>query len=152
MPDQRATSAERLVASLIAVPLGIGAALIDEIPTRAVTARERVDLARFVGKMVVDRAAQELRRRLGVVDDAPDDATPHAEPDVIDDIAPVIDHVPPQDLALPDYDQLPAAHIVSKLAGLTIAERADIEAYETAHRHRRTVLGKLDQLRSEGVA
>ena len=50
-------------------------------------------------------------------------------------------------LALPDYDQLPAAHIVGKLEGLTQLERDSIELYETAGRHRRTVLGKLDQLR-----
>jgi len=51
------------------------------------------------------------------------------------------------DLVLPDYDHLPAAHVVAKLASLTQRERDAVEEYETANRHRRTILGKLDQLR-----
>ena len=51
-------------------------------------------------------------------------------------------------LAVPDYDQLPAIDIIDQLGDLSDAERAAIEAYELAHRRRRTVLGKLDQLRS----
>ena len=51
------------------------------------------------------------------------------------------------DLALPDYDHLPAAHIVGKLSGLNSAELDAVEAYELAHRHRRTVLGKITQVR-----
>ena len=51
------------------------------------------------------------------------------------------------DLVLPDYDHLPAAHVVAKLVSLTPKERAAIEQYELAHRHRRTILGKIEQLR-----
>ncbi len=50
------------------------------------------------------------------------------------------------DLALPDYDTLPAIDIVAKLDTLDADDRAAIERYETAHRRRRTVLGKLAQL------
>jgi hypothetical protein len=52
-------------------------------------------------------------------------------------------------LALPDYDHLPAAHVVAKLAGLSQAERDAIETYEMNGRHRRTILGKLAQLSAE---
>ena len=48
---------------------------------------------------------------------------------------------------LPDYDHLPAAHVVAKLASLTRSERDAVEEYELANRHRRTILGKIDQLR-----
>ncbi|MEM9042188.1 MAG: hypothetical protein AAGD33_20070, partial [Actinomycetota bacterium] len=51
-------------------------------------------------------------------------------------------------LAVPDYDQLPAIDIIDQLGDLSDDERAAIEAYELTHRRRRTVLGKLDQLRS----
>ena len=56
---------------------------------------------------------------------------------------------PPDATTLPlaDYDHLPASDIVSMLAGLEPAERDAIEAYELQSRHRRTILGKLDQLR-----
>ena len=50
-------------------------------------------------------------------------------------------------LALPDYDSLSAADINRLLGGLDRGERDAVEAYELANRHRRTVLGKLDQLR-----
>lgn len=50
------------------------------------------------------------------------------------------------ELALADYDHLSSAQIVAKLADLEPAERAEIEIYELAHRHRRTILGKLEQL------
>lgn len=51
------------------------------------------------------------------------------------------------ELALPDYEQLPAAHIVAKLDRLTQDERDAIEEFESAHRNRRTIIGKLDRLR-----
>ena len=50
------------------------------------------------------------------------------------------------DLALPDYDTLPAIDIVAKLETLDAADRQAIERYESANRQRRTVLGKLAQL------
>ena len=50
------------------------------------------------------------------------------------------------DLALPDYDTLPAIDIVGKLATLDDVSRDAIERYELANRQRRTVLGKLAQL------
>lgn len=52
------------------------------------------------------------------------------------------------DLALPDYDHLPASQIVAMLGDLDEDERRSIERYESVNRHRRTVLGKLDQLRA----
>lgn len=56
------------------------------------------------------------------------------------------------ELALPDYDLLPAAHVVAALGDLEQDERDAIESYERARRHRRTILGKLDQLRRESEA
>jgi hypothetical protein len=50
------------------------------------------------------------------------------------------------DLALPDYDHLPASQIVAMLDGLAPDELAAIGTYERANRNRRTVLGKLAQL------
>jgi hypothetical protein len=58
-----------------------------------------------------------------------------------------IDHPLASTLALADYDHLPASDIVSMLAGLEPRERDAIEAYELQGRHRRTILGKLAQLR-----
>ncbi len=51
-------------------------------------------------------------------------------------------------LALADYDHLSSAQIVAKLDGLDEPELVAIERYELAGRHRRTILGKLVQLRT----
>ncbi|MDX2379321.1 MAG: hypothetical protein QNM02_06145 [Acidimicrobiia bacterium] len=50
------------------------------------------------------------------------------------------------ELALPDYDHLPASQIVALLGDLGVDELAEIAAYERANRGRRTVLGKVAQL------
>jgi len=44
---------------------------------------------------------------------------------------------------------VPASDVVSKLAGLEPDERDAIEAYELSGRKRRTILGKLEQLKSQ---
>ena len=154
MADERSTSPQRLLAAVLLAPVTLGARFVDELPTNLSKARQQVELARFIGKMVVDQSAQEAKRRL-----APDKPPPEPRgtdlptpgPTEPDEVASVTSHVEAAILALPDFDQLPAAHIVGKLAGLTQAERDDIEVYEVAHRHRRTVLGKLDQLRVGGA-
>jgi len=71
------------------------------------------------------------------------------EPEVADDATSNAPEIDADDLALVDYDQLAASHIISKLAGLTDEEVTEIEHYELVHRGRRTVLGKIDQIRSE---
>ncbi|MBM3674325.1 MAG: hypothetical protein FJW88_05110 [Actinobacteria bacterium] len=49
-------------------------------------------------------------------------------------------------LAIPDYDQLSASQVVDRLDGLTPDELAAVRAYESAHRGRNTILGKITQL------
>jgi hypothetical protein len=76
------------------------------------------------------------------VQSAPSLNTETAEPGDVDNDG----GVAANDLALPDYDHLAAAHIIGKLQSLTAQERQDIGRYEAANRGRRTVLGKLTQL------
>lgn len=157
---------ERLVDLACFGPFTLGARLVGQLPRVVDRTRNDLVVARILGKMAVDQGGRELRRRLrAVTDGTGDDATstPSAAEDV-DALATVAAPAPPvatapdegeelveapdvSELALPDYDHLPAAHVVGKLAGLSDAERELIERYERAHRHRRTVLGKLDQLR-----
>jgi hypothetical protein len=49
-------------------------------------------------------------------------------------------------LAIPDYDELSASQVVERLDGLRPDELAAVRAYEDAHRGRRTILFKIDQL------
>ena len=49
-------------------------------------------------------------------------------------------------LPIPGYDALSASQVVERLAGLTPAELDAVRTYECAHRNRRTILGKIDQI------
>lgn len=50
------------------------------------------------------------------------------------------------DLAVPGYDSLSASQVVPRLAGLSGAELEAVRRYEMAHRGRKTILAKIDQL------
>ena len=50
------------------------------------------------------------------------------------------------DLAIAGYEDLAASHIVARLDGLGPDDLAAIRRFELAHRGRRTVVGKIDQL------
>ena len=49
-------------------------------------------------------------------------------------------------LPIPGYDALSASQVVERLAGLGAEELSAVRDYERAHRNRRTILGKIDQL------
>jgi hypothetical protein len=51
------------------------------------------------------------------------------------------------ELAIPGYDSLSASQVVQRLAGLTDGELAAVARYEEAHRGRRTILNRVEQLR-----
>ena len=49
-------------------------------------------------------------------------------------------------LPIPGYDSLSAGQVVVRLAGLGAAELEAVRLYESAHRNRRTIIGKIEQL------
>jgi hypothetical protein len=49
-------------------------------------------------------------------------------------------------LGIQDYDELSASQVVERLDGLQAAELDAVRAYEAAHRARRTILFKIEQL------
>jgi hypothetical protein len=51
-------------------------------------------------------------------------------------------------LGIPDYDELSASQVVERLDGLQASELDAVRAYEEAHRSRRTILYKIEQLTS----
>ncbi|HEY7106042.1 MAG TPA: hypothetical protein VH986_06550 [Acidimicrobiia bacterium] len=56
--------------------------------------------------------------------------------------APDVDTLP-----IPDYDELSASQVIERLEGLDAASLDAIRAYESGHRGRNTILGKIAQLR-----
>jgi hypothetical protein len=68
--------------------------------------------------------------------------TPPAAPDSPSDPA-----VPASaELPIEEYESLAASHVVARLANLDPAELREVRRFEVAHRGRRTVLGRIDQL------
>jgi hypothetical protein len=122
--------------------------LLDQVPAAISRVQREIVLARFLGKLAVDQGVRELRQRIESLA-APDErAEPIETPPASAPGAAIDHHIDPTTLALADYDHLPASDIVSMLAGLEPDERDAIEAYELQGRHRRTILGKLAQLRN----
>jgi hypothetical protein len=58
-------------------------------------------------------------------------------------------HVP-ADLAIPGYDALSASQVVQRLAGLAPDELEAVRDYESSHRGRKTILGRISQLQTGG--
>ncbi len=54
-------------------------------------------------------------------------------------------------LPIDEYESLAASHVVARLPSLTADELRAVRSFETAHRGRRTVLGKIDQLLAAGA-
>src|SRR5262249_22225732 len=80
---------------------------------------------------------------------------PAAEPSPVVSAPPVIsqwhaaatvDAPASEELPIPGYDALSASQVVERLAGLEPDELDAVQAYEVAHRQRRTILGKIEQL------
>lgn len=54
----------------------------------------------------------------------------------------------PEGLAIPGYDSLSASQVVQRLAGLSQDELDAVGSYEAAHRARRTILTRVNQLKA----
>jgi hypothetical protein len=80
----------------------------------------------------------------GVV--APDDAPAPDEPVALVADAPDTTDELRADLPIEDYESLASSQVVDRLPTLTAEELLAVQAFETAHRGRRTVLGRVEQL------
>ncbi len=56
----------------------------------------------------------------------------------------------PSSLAIPGYDSLSASQVVQRLEGLSSPELEEVRAHEAAHRQRRTILHRVEQLLTGG--
>ena len=145
-----------------------------EIDRRASEVGTRVTTARSLGQVAVAFGVPMVRQRVQArVDDAlgrtgrgatpmpaassePVAETPppmtfntkvHAAPAAPTAPTPINGDAPESaDLPIPGYDALSASQVVERLSGLGRDELDAVHAYETAHRQRRTILGKIEQL------
>lgn len=151
-------------------PIGFALDAHRYVPEFVERGRSQVAVARTLGKFAVDRleqqfpplaavlntlglngeqspAAKATRPRVAAEDVAVEPAPRSAvTPPVSDDGAPEEDA-----LAIPGYASLAASQVVPRLARLDVHDLAAIRRFETAHRARRTVLNRVDQLLSRSV-
>ncbi len=127
---------DRLVDVLVAVPI-----------CAYVAARRAVPLA---GRTIIRRLAPGSE----IVAAPNDRGDPAVAPsiEVIDDpvaaVADDADHAAVGALPIDDYDHLAARQVVDRLDSLRPDDLHAVAAYERSHRHRQTVLRKIDQLTS----
>jgi hypothetical protein len=153
----------RVLDLALVVPVGILSKVHRDLPALVQTGRQRVEqevvLARFVGKLAVQQGQGQLRRRIEQRLQPP--ASPVVRPTSPAPVAaePVSTGPGPRPqstgaqaamLAIADYDSLAAAQVVARLPGLSGDELDAVERYELDHRRRRTVLGRIAQLRAAG--
>lgn len=124
----------------------------------AVAARRSIPLIRQASRQSVHEVARRARHTLGSGPDTsgvPAEAAWVSSADRTSALAAAVGGatvaVEPAGVvatALPidDYDHLAARQVVDRLATLTATELTQIEQYERARRHRRTVLGRIAQL------
>jgi hypothetical protein len=156
----------RTLEACIFAPVGVAMNIAEDLPGLVSKGRERVEQefsnARVAGEYVVGRLQQHLSARLGSLlhngaGDAPEPpaetgpAAPKAEPPPSRP-APDAADAATLGAALADYDTLSASQVVRRLEGLGPEELRAVQRYESATRHRRTILNRTGQLLEEGPA
>ena len=157
----RKTPIEQAVDLFFYAPLGLIMNADEIVPQLAARGRKQVVLARLMGQYTVRKGharaekaltrLQNLAAQQGRPDGAP--AEPATEPErATQTSAPV---ARPQHngemaatLAIPDYDSLSASQVVPRLESLSTGELDAVRVYESSNRGRKTILNKIDQLKS----
>jgi hypothetical protein len=153
-------------------PIGFVAEAHRLVPELAAKGRETVDsqvkVARMVGQFAVQRGQREAAKiveRLRPSSPAPPaDRASSAPPAATNGEVPAepLDEVIPvrieasttsraavrADLAIADYDSLAASQVLPLLDNLSPAELDAVQDYESTHRKRKTILGRIAQIQS----
>ncbi|HVM64044.1 MAG TPA: hypothetical protein VMU14_04230 [Acidimicrobiales bacterium] len=163
--DETTTPLDRIVEVLVYAPIGLALTLRDDLQSVVDRGRRtvvpQVEVAKFVGRLAVaqaQRAAADLvDEAIGLIVSQP---SPSAPGPLTDEPVPsgaagngsaggvTASAVPEDQLAIPGYDSLSAAQVVQRLGGLGAGELDAVRQYEEAHRGRRTILCKIEQLQA----
>jgi hypothetical protein len=138
----------------------------EDLPGLIGKGRDRVEQeisnARVAGEYVVGRFQRRVSARLDDLWPGDNGVSP-ATPEETGRAAPVAAPPPARPApdaadaatlgaALADYDTLSASQVVRRLEGLGPEELRAVQRYESATRHRRTILNRAGQLLEEGPA
>lgn len=156
----------RTLETCIFAPVGVAMNIAEDLPGLINKGRDRVEQeisnARVAGEYVVGRFQRRLSARLERLLDSGAGAGPAAPakkgPTTPKAAAPAARPAPDAadaatlGAALADYDTLSASQVVRRLEGLGPDELRAVQRYESATRHRRTILNRANQLLEEGPA
>jgi hypothetical protein len=158
---------DRLLDLLVFGPAGLAITAAEEFPKLVDKGRHRIEgqvqTARLVGRFAVQtgrRQVDQILRRLAATEHPAVRAAGRASPPPSHDAppappaAPVLkvgrvvarDNGSEPGLAIPGYDTLSASQVVQRLGGLSRPELEEVRSHEAGHRHRRTILHRVDQL------
>jgi hypothetical protein len=173
------TPLEQALDLFVYAPLGLALTVQEELPKLVEKGRTRVSgqvmMAKMIGQFAVQQGQREAEKtakkaveRLGEmgvirVEMAAEEkvpaataASPTPAPAPSPKAAPAPRStngggVPPvTELAIPGYDALSASQVVQRLAGLSTGELEAVARYESATRHRKTILSRVSQLQNAG--
>lgn len=125
------TLADRALDLFVYAPVGLALEARELIPKLAERGRGQVAIARLIGGFAVQRGRREAEQFLSRTPGASD-----SEPG------------PPSEPPIVAYDNLRATEILPLLDDLDADALDAVEAHELANRGRRTVLGRVEQLRN----
>lgn len=132
---------DRLVDVMVATPICTYVAARRVVPLVGRAVRDRLlPAAEMMTESAIDLAGDAV-----AASDAA--AAMPAETDG-DEVEPSSTPVAADALPIDDYDHLAARQVVDRLDGLTADELTFVDRYEREHRHRQTVLRKIEQLQS----
>jgi hypothetical protein len=171
--DERATE---LIKIGIFAPIGLATLCAEKvIPVlrdEAQNLRQQVPAARFIGKMATDQINLQLRTRCANGGDqlqnlselarsvlakltGPQTPTQQGSGTNLSTSSPLAEPASRTPMshgtgldAIEGYESLSAPQVLTLLDGLTDVELAEVEAFEVAHRQRRTILNRIAQLRN----
>lgn len=144
-------------------PIGFALEAKRLLPSFIERGRQQVTMAKMVGQFAVSHGQTTAAKRVAKVQAQAEDllaefgfgapaSAPATEAATVPDAAEerrVRSSAAATELPISDYDSLAASQVIPRLAGLAPAELDAVEAYEVAHRGRKTILGKIVQLRGE---
>ena len=162
--SEHKTPKDRILDLLVYGPAGLALTAAEEFPKLVEKGRHRVEgqlhTARLVGQFAVQMGRSQIEQTVGGL--LPGAAQPAAPPAASRAPAPPEAHEAPATgvttarspngtmasdvLGIPGYDSLSASQVVQRLGGLSAGELDAIREHELAHRHRRTILNRVEQL------
>jgi hypothetical protein len=159
---ERKTPVEQAVDLFFYAPLGLLMNAEEIVPQLAERGRKQVLLAKMMGQYTVKKGRVQAERALTRLQamaesQARQAAAPassaNGEPEPL--TQPPLPQAVPQHngqvaatLAIPDYDSLSASQVVPRLESLSTDELDAVRSYESSNRGRKTILSKIEQLKS----